>query len=314
MIVTCASCLTKFNLDESRIPAKGTKVRCSRCQHVFLVTPPQETKEEVLESFESFVKHHKELIVGSEQKGVEEKPFPPGGDEREKASEEEEKSFLFSDKISPEQEEEAFPVKPEGEAGGEGKVSKPTKMIHEEKRRRPSLLFIILVILILLLFGLFYLWMELGARGRHDSFLVNPLQKITSLWGKIWGTEREGLIVLGLNRYDEKIGGLPLFVIEGKVDNQSGFTKKYIKIRIVIFGHDKAKLAEKEAVCGQIIGREELKDLPEAFFKGEMVIRPKTEEDRIASPGKTVPFMAIFRNLSAQAEEFQVEIVEAPNL
>jgi predicted Zn finger-like uncharacterized protein len=305
MIVTCASCLTKFNLDESRIPAKGTKVRCSRCQHVFLVTPPQETKQEVQENFESFVRHHKELIVGPEQKGVEEK---------EKASEEEEKLFPFSENVSPEREEEPFPVKPEGEAGAEVKVSKPTKMLHEEKRKRPSLLFIILVIIILLLFGLFYLWMESGAWGRQGSFLGNPLQKITSLWGKIWGAERKGLIVQGLNRYDEKIGEIPLFVIEGRVDNQSGFTKKYIKMKVVIFGVDKAKLAEKEAVCGQIIGREELKNLPEDFFKGEMVIRPKTDKGRIVSPGKAVPFMAIFGNLSTQAEEFQVEIVEAPNL
>lgn len=314
MIVTCASCLTKFNLDESRIPAKGTKVRCSRCQHVFLVTLPQETKEEVQENFKSFVKHHKELIIGSDQQGAEEKPSRPGGDERERAFEEEEKPSLFSERISPEQGEEEFPVKPEGEAGAEVKVSKPTKMIHEEKRRRPSFLFVILVILILLLFGLFYLWIELGMRGSQHSFLGNPLHKITSLWGKIWGSEREGLIVLGLNRYDEKIGELPLFIIEGKVDNQSGSTKKYIKMKVAIFGHEKAKLAEKEAICGRIIGREELKDLPEAFFSGEMVIRPKTEADKIASPGKTVSFMAIFKNLSAQAEEFQVEIVEAPNL
>jgi predicted Zn finger-like uncharacterized protein len=311
MIVTCASCLTKFNLDESKIPAKGAKVRCSRCHHVFLVTPPQETKEE---NFKSFVKHHEELIVGSGQRGVEEKPFPPGEDEREKASEEEEKPFFFSEKVSPEQEEEAFPIKPEGEGGAEVKVSKPTQMIHEEKRRRPSLLFIILVILILILFGLFYLWMGSGARGRQDSFLGNPLQKITSLWGKIWGTERAGLIILGLNRYDEKIGEVSLFVIEGKVDNQSGFTKKHIKIRVVIFGYDKAKLAEKEVVCGRIIGHEELKDLPEAFFKGEMVIQPQKEEEMIVPSGKAVPFMAIFKNLSAQAEEFQIEIVEAPNL
>jgi predicted Zn finger-like uncharacterized protein len=314
MIVTCSSCLTKFNLDESRIPAKGAKVRCSRCQHVFFVTPPQETKEEVLESFESFVKHHEELIVGSDQKGEGGKPFPPAKDEREKAPEGEEKPFPFSEKISSEKEEETVPVKPGGEEGAEIKVSKPTKMVEKEKRRRPSLFFIILVVVILLFFGFFYLWMELGIRGKSDSFLRNPFQKITSLWGKIWGTEKEGLIVRDLNRYDEKIGELPLFVIEGKVDNQSGFTKKHIKIRVVIFDHDKAKLAEKEAICGRIIDREELKNLPEAFFKEEMVIRPKIEEEMITPPGKTAPFMVIFKNLSTQAEEFQVEIVEAPNL
>ena len=45
MIITCASCLTKFNLDESRISSKGAKVRCSRCRHVFRISPTPEKEE-----------------------------------------------------------------------------------------------------------------------------------------------------------------------------------------------------------------------------------------------------------------------------
>jgi hypothetical protein len=45
-----------------------------------------------------------------------------------------------------------------------------------------------------------------------------------------------------------------------------------------------------------------------------MVVRPKTENEMIVPPGKTIPFMVIFKNLSSQAKEFQVEIAEAPNL
>jgi len=98
------------------------------------------------------------------------------------------------------------------------------------------------------------------------------------------------------------------------VNNQSRFTKKHIKIKVAIFDQKKAKLAEKETVCGRIISREELKNLPGTFFKGMIVIRPKTEKEMIASPGKAIPFMVVFKNLSTQAKEFQVEIVEAPNL
>ena len=61
MIVTCASCFTKFNLDESKIPPQGAKVRCSRCKHVFFVVPPEAPKEEIVADFESFAKAHKEL-------------------------------------------------------------------------------------------------------------------------------------------------------------------------------------------------------------------------------------------------------------
>jgi serine/threonine protein kinase len=151
---------------------------------------------------------------------------------------------------------------------------------------------------------------------RTIYFLVTLIIVIGSIyvWNPFGGSEKEGLIVRDLNRYDEQIGEVSLFVIEGKVNNQSRFTKKHIKIRVAIFDQNKVKLEEKEAICGPMIGREELKNLPEAFFKGEMVIRPKMDKEMITPPGKAIPFMVIFKNLSTHAKEFQVEIIEAPNL
>lgn len=40
MVIVCQKCQTRFQLDESRIPAKGARVRCSRCKHAFVVVPP----------------------------------------------------------------------------------------------------------------------------------------------------------------------------------------------------------------------------------------------------------------------------------
>jgi predicted Zn finger-like uncharacterized protein len=42
MIVTCESCKTKFRPDPSRLKGERSKVRCSRCSHVFTVQRPQE--------------------------------------------------------------------------------------------------------------------------------------------------------------------------------------------------------------------------------------------------------------------------------
>src|SRR4030043_2133707 len=100
MIVTCASCLTKYQIDDSRISEKGVKVRCSRCKHEFYVVLPPETKEEVTENFESFAKYHEELIV-KEPKGVD-ISFPEEEEEKEKEAapmggEGGEEKFLFSD-------------------------------------------------------------------------------------------------------------------------------------------------------------------------------------------------------------------------
>ena len=358
MIVTCASCLTKFNLDDSKISSKGTKVRCSRCQHVFYIVPPLGQKEESGESFESFTKYHKELFKPGEKEVPEEsfesftkyhkelfKPeekevpevsfeafaknhkelFKPEGKEEEfpefssplefakesMTAEEEGEAFPFSEKAPTEKGVEMVPPV-EGEP--EIKAFKSQKKARREGRR-PSFFFIVFGVLILLCLGaLYYLWTGVGSVGKLSSYFENPIGKITHLWNQIGGTEKRGLTIGDLTGYEEKVGEFPLFIIEGKVNNQSRFTKKHIKVKVAIFNQNKVKVAEKETICGPIIGRGELKTLPPETFLEEIVIKPKTEEETIAASGKTIPFMLIFKHLSIQAKEFTVEIVEAPNL
>ena len=48
MIIKCEKCQTKFRLDDSRVTAKGVKVRCTKCKHVFTV----QKEETPAESFE----------------------------------------------------------------------------------------------------------------------------------------------------------------------------------------------------------------------------------------------------------------------
>jgi predicted Zn finger-like uncharacterized protein len=338
MIVTCASCLTKFNLEDSRIPAKGAKVRCSRCKHIFYVVPPPETKEEIIEDFESFAKYHEELMEPGEKKA--EAPPVVKVEKKEVAPEEEEEAFLFSEEAPkkkaaklpppeqvekvtppkkaekptpPEEVEEFPPFEPIREERAEGKPPRPKSRLRAE-RRGPSRFFAFFIVLVLLVFGIFYVWSELSSGGRLSPYLEYPVEKITEIWNQIWGTEKGDLVIGDLSGYDEKIGEIPLFIIEGKVKNQSRFTKRHIKIRVIIFDQDKLKVAEKEAICGRVISRGELKKQPIEFLRGEMVIKPQTKEEMITRSGKTTPFMVIFKDPPTQAKEFKVEIVEAPNL
>ncbi len=322
MIITCASCLTKYELDDSRISEKGAKVRCSRCKHEFYVVLPPETKEEVTENFESFAKYHEELIV-KEPRGVD-ISFPEEEEERGKEAapmegEGEEEKFLFSDQIPPEKAESVSLPEFEEEAETEIREAIPKKAAIDQwrmrgERRRPSRLFALVVVIVILIFGLFYLWAEIESGGKLSSYLENPIKKVTQLWEKVWGTEKEGLVVKDLTGYEEKVGEFPLYIIEGKVDNQSQKTKKFIKVKVVIFDQNRMKVTEKETLCGRTIGRGELKNLPSDFFSGEMIIQPKTEKEMITPSGKAVPFMIVFKDLPTQAKEFKVEIVEAPNL
>jgi predicted Zn finger-like uncharacterized protein len=329
MVVTCASCLTKFNLDDSRIPAKGVKVRCSRCKHTFYVVLPPETKEEIIEDAESFAKFHEDLIESGEKKKealpevkVEEKKAVRKEEEKERGEEErEEEASIFSEKVPevkveklpPQQEEKLFLKKPTIEARAKVRPSKLQKVSSREKRRFPRFLSL-LIILVLLIFGVFYLWAELGSGGRISPYIEYPVKKISELWNEIWGMEKGGLIVGEYNGYEERIGLIPIYIIEGKVRNHSQFSKKYVKIRVVIFDQDKLIIAEKEAICGRIISRGELKKQPSEFLREEMVIKPQTEEEMIIPPGKSTSFMVIFKDLPSQAKDFKVEIVEAPNL
>ena len=45
MIIQCEQCLTKFKLDDAKVKAKGVKVRCAKCRHVFTVTKQQKEME-----------------------------------------------------------------------------------------------------------------------------------------------------------------------------------------------------------------------------------------------------------------------------
>ena len=344
MIVTCASCLTKFSLDESKIPAQGAKVRCSRCQHVFHLVPPLETKEEeVVEDFESFAKSHEDIM----EPGLKTmKPSPTKPREREEMPPvREERVFLDEEKLP--KLEDSFPVS--GEAlqlpeeleeepplFTEKGPTKSVKRIEERgiweeeektedntfqrgrmvrrKKRGPSLIFALFVVLILLIFGAFYLWAELESSGKLAKYVGAPVKKVTGLWDTLWKTEKAGLVIGDLNGYEENVGEIPLFVIEGKVKNQSRFTKKYIKVNVVILDQDKTEVAEKVAICGPTISREDLKKLPPAFFQGEIVMKPQTEKEMMTPTDKSIPFMVIFKDLSSQAKEFKVQIMEAPNL
>lgn len=49
MVVVCESCSTRFQLDQARIPPKGTLVRCSRCKATFIVRPPSVSYEETVQ-------------------------------------------------------------------------------------------------------------------------------------------------------------------------------------------------------------------------------------------------------------------------
>jgi predicted Zn finger-like uncharacterized protein len=72
MIVTCEGCETSFQVEDHRIKSTGSKVRCSKCRHVFLAYPPPAIEPEeplILE------KEVPAAVVAENQTGLSETDF-----------------------------------------------------------------------------------------------------------------------------------------------------------------------------------------------------------------------------------------------
>jgi hypothetical protein len=225
----------------------------------------------------------------------------------------EEEEALFTKEAPAKKGAPVIPFEPEPEERAEAKPVKPKRMVQREKRK-PPVVFLLIIFLVLLVLGGFFLWTEYGSKGTVTNYLEYPVQKAFALWDQLLGVKQEGLVVGDLNRYDEKVGDFFLSVIEGKVKNQSQSARKYIKIRVEIFDQHKDKITEKETFCGLNIGLDGLKSLPPEFFEGEMLIQPQQPQGMVILTGKEAPFMVVFKDLTSQAREFKVDIMEAPNL
>ena len=70
MLISCDSCDTTFNLDESLLKPTGSKVRCSNCQSIFVVYPPVPSVEIVDDDIQQ--------EVGSDSDDVDELGFDLG--------------------------------------------------------------------------------------------------------------------------------------------------------------------------------------------------------------------------------------------
>jgi hypothetical protein len=281
--------------------------------------PPAPKEEEPMEDFESFIKSQGEFaepspkgpeVSRSKADKREEIGFP--GEEEDMGFPEEEEA-LFTKEAPAKKGAPVIPFEPEPEEKAEVKPVKPMRMTPQEKRR-PPVVFLLIIFLVLLVLGGFFLWTEYGSKGKITPYLKYPVQKGIALWNQLLGVKQEGLVVGDLNRYDEKVGDSFLSVIEGKVKNQSQFARKYIKIRVEIFDQQKNKITEKETLCGLNIGLDGLKSLPPEFFETEMLIQPQKPQELVIPTGKEAPFMVVFKDLTSQAREFNVEILEAPNL
>ena len=300
---------------------------------------PEPAGGDFLEDFESFEKFHKDLMdVPGPETG------PPTGEETPFEREIVDKISQDTGEVSPPEDldmaefpTEEWPSPPLDQQGKaesmEGETDVPTFDMTEledkeyferpsatPKRKKTSKTFVLFGIILILALAAYYVWSEKGMRfslpGNIEnipSFFTSIPGKLTSLWDNIRGIERGSPSISDLEEYKDTIGEVPVFVVTGKVLNDTNKAKKYVRIKAVLYNDKNEILDEKQTLCGSYFTREELKNLPARFTRGDFKIRPPMPNQMRVAPGISIPFIVIFPNISPDVKEYEVEIVDAPN-
>lgn len=342
MIIVCPECSTKFNIAAERIPAKGAKVRCARCQHVFAVESaaeapaapeatgidqPQEshqleqeetTPEESDFSYDRFQEldgkgDKEEFNFAAEASRWGSLPDQPGDSETTDPADGDlgpiEK--IYGDAASKsdrdtitEEREDIFAATEEELPQAEPPFSPPVK-----PKRGPVAS--IIRILLLLIIGLLILAGVMIYMNGTDQFN----RTLQQLFGqqKLEQTAPGQITLTGLEgRFIQNEQAGELFLIEGQAVNNYKEPRAAIQVKGIIYDQTGQALLQKTVFCGNPISEEDLKALPFAeleTFMGNQFGK-KLSNMKVA-PKQQIPFIIVFRDLPANLAEFSVKIADS---
>jgi predicted Zn finger-like uncharacterized protein len=321
MLIQCEKCRTLFNLDETLLKEAGSKVRCSRCQHLFMAYPPrpkeadapkksadpqptQEARDDAL------------ILMGHE----EEIPAPALGKD---AAFDAELESVYRDALMepvPDlDEEKEIPLEAIGsddlsadrtageEPAGQGsELSAASK--SKKTRRKGGLRTVLLIILLALLAGIAAaLYLRPGLIEPYLSLVKMPekekpaepgvrLLKFTSVAGSFVKAQ----------------GSAELFVIRGMVHNNYPEPRSHILIKGSILDHKGNVVESRTAYAGNTFTEEELKTLPmDEIMKAMQHRDGMARQNFNIPPGTAIPFLVVFDHLPESVSEFAVEAVSS---
>jgi predicted Zn finger-like uncharacterized protein len=313
MVVTCEKCHTKFVLDEKRIKEARTKVRCSRCQHLFWVEREEEP------------------------------PDTAPGDTSPQEAElpEEEVAATGAGAAAPP------PLAVETEAFDEGETGQETETrmeVEKAARSKPSIIFTtppkrslwpwIIILMGGLLGGVLlggaimwfggYGWVARHLQGRGPALAppakVSESAKVVAAPLPAPPAAVEDLKDLEIINQEERYRGLvnskggQLLLIQGKVKNTSQQFRGPVKIKAMLTDPGQKIVKEREFYAGTVIFDDELQSLdPEEIIRWLDTPGGRAQK-QILDPGESQSFMVVFfhapQNLSGYG--YKLQVVKGP--
>jgi predicted Zn finger-like uncharacterized protein len=314
MIVTCDRCSTKYNLDESLVKKGGSKVRCSRCRHVFVAYPPAKASTLGLD----------EGMVLNEQEFEETVTLdtPSFGEAIRTEEGDKEKGDVFSeflDETLEEREPEMAEAAPDtaqaeeprwqAQEAGLGETTAAAERKRAGKRstgRRLLVAFLVALVIIAVGIGALLIW--------APQYLPGSLSRFTSQAPeKALDTGVRQLTFKGVTgAFVDISNGRQLFVIRGLVSNDYATARSFILVRGSILNDKGETVRKQEAYAGNVFTDEALRSISPDDLTMAMKNRSgKDNADVNIPPAGTVPFMIAFENLPENLSEFTVEAVSS---
>jgi predicted Zn finger-like uncharacterized protein len=303
MIVLCDRCKTQYNLNDAKVKPGETKVRCSRCQHVFTVPHPLTLNEEEIfgkteeKAEDAFLKEWaKEFPAQPPQKRTPPAPdkgppprafVPPTADEA-----------LFVEELPPEEPpspaEEVLPFKIRPLAGA------PVRRSH----KKVSTTFLLGMFLLATVAGALYYWSKMGHSIPAFEYVYEKI------YGFMEGKKEQKLFLLYLKGSEHTLEGGKVFVVQGKVANRSGETKKLVKLKGSLYDKAGKAVATSSGFCGITVTDEEIDKSAYDALKASFGFIAVGQAKPVPSQ-QSLPFTIIFFSPPEGASQYQVEIAEA---
>lgn len=292
MVINCEKCGAKFNLDENLLNKNGSKVRCSVCKHIFIVTPPEPEEEPIDPSLEETV-------------DLDSPPVFKESDEMDMDIDKADDVFdkAFEDALNEDIRNEEVYTEEEDSEDLETELEK-----LKIKNKRPGLILILIIAVFILLLGAFSVYLFApGLLPGGSSGVKPPEQEVTP----DPGNRRLEIEVLGDSFFpSNKIG--QLYIIKGKVFNNYPQSRSHILIKATIEDEKRNPIDRKLAYAGNIFTENELKDITIEDIEKKLKNKSGEKNSNIdVASQDSVPFMIVFYNLPDSISEYVVETVSS---
>lgn len=295
MLVKCPECSTTYNLDAGKINPEGSKVRCSRCKHIFTVVGPQlkaqnqpqpvaTPTESAPDSMDDFEKEFASIF--NEHKMT----LPP-------------KAAVDQDMLADLEGAFQQPLIEKQKSSSSSQADRQ----QNQKKSVWSMLLLTIVLVVALALGLVY-YLKPSLLGIK---LQPPASSLTAQGGI-----QEGVANIGLENVrqyfvpNEKEG--QLFIIEGQAINRFEEPRELIRLKASLFNQQGSEVTTQEFMCGNVVSLYQLQvasrqDIEAALTAKVGILTNNTN----IQPGASVPFMVIFFDAPETVEEFGLEVIQA---